>query len=86
MEYSGHLRLKLEILKAHGLVLSFDGIDDAIRFPDRILKGHKDRLVAQKRLDDEHVLRVVYEDRGETILVITVYPGKRSRYEKDQIQ
>ena len=46
-------------------------------------KGYKGRMVAQKRLDERHVLRVVYEDKPEHILIITLYPGRRERYEKD---
>ena len=46
-------------------------------------KGYKDRLIAQKKIDDEHVIRVVHEKEREKILVITLYPARRSRYEKD---
>lgn len=83
IEHSQHLLLKIEILKAHGIDLSTEKIDDIIRFPDKIEKGYKDRLIAQKKVDDEHVLRVVYEETEGKILVVTVYPGRRSRYEKD---
>ncbi|MBI4823089.1 MAG: DUF4258 domain-containing protein [Nitrospirae bacterium] len=83
IKHSNHLLLKIELLKAHGLELSKEKIDDIIRFSDKIEKGHKGRLIAQKRLDDEHVLRVVYEEHEDKILVITVYPGRKIRYEKD---
>ncbi len=45
--------------------------------------GYKERLTAQKGFDNTHVLRVVYESKPEKIYVVTVYPGRRSRYEKD---
>lgn len=83
IEFSKHSLLKIEILKSHGIDLSTEMIEDTIRFPDKIDRGYKDRLVAQKGLDDVHVLRVVYEIRVEKIFIITVYPGRRSRYEKD---
>jgi hypothetical protein len=41
--------------------------------------------LAQKALDATHVLRVVYEEAGQDILVITLYPGRRTRYEKDPV-
>lgn len=63
--------------------LSTEKIDDIMRFPDKIEIGYRDRVVAQKRLDDKHVIRVIYEKQGETMLAITVYPGRRTRYEKD---
>jgi len=45
--------------------------------------GYKNRLIAQKGFDETHVLRVVYESVEEKFVVITVYPGRRSRYEKN---
>jgi len=83
IKHSDHLLLKIEILKAHSIDLSVEKINDIIRFPDKIDKGYKDRLIAQKRMDDEHVLRVVYEEQADKIIAITVYSGRRSRYEKD---
>lgn len=54
-----------------------------MRFPDKIEEGYKGRLVAQRAIDDSRVMRVVYETRIEELFVVTVYPGRRSRYEKD---
>jgi hypothetical protein len=53
------------------------------RSPDKLEIGEEDKLIAQKRLDENLVLRVVYRDFGSFILIITLYPGRRSRYEKD---
>jgi uncharacterized DUF497 family protein len=58
-------------------------ITKIITKPDRIEKGYKNRLVAQGVLDDKHVLRIVYEESNDEIKIITIYPGRRSRYEKD---
>jgi len=83
IKFSKHVLLKIEILKAHGITVSKELIGDIIRFPDKIEIGYKDRLIAQKKIDDKHVLRVVHEKEEGKVLVITVYPGRRSRYEKD---
>lgn len=83
IELSKHSLLKIEILKSHGVNISTEMIEDIIRVPDKIEKGYKDRLIAQKGFDGEHVLRVVYEIKAEGTFVVTVYPGRRSRYEKD---
>ena len=42
--------------------------------------GYSGRLIAQDSLDEEHVLRVIYEESDE-IMVVTLYPGRRERYE-----
>jgi len=49
----------------------------------RVFRGKKIRLVVQGMLDDKHVLRIVYEESQEEIKIITIYPGRRIRYEKD---
>lgn len=83
VEFSPHSLLKIEILRSHSFNLSKEIVEDVIRFPDKIEVGYKDRLIAQRNLDDTHILRVVYEIKQEKNLIITVYPGRRSRYEKD---
>lgn len=83
IEFSLHSLLKIEILKAHGVDISREIIEDIVRNPDKIDVGYKDRLVAQKGIDETRVLRVVYETLPDKIYVVTVYPGRRSRYEKD---
>jgi hypothetical protein len=50
---------------------------------NKIERGYKDRFIAQKKLDEDHVLRIVYEENVEHILVIPLYPGRSERYEKD---
>lgn len=83
IEFSPHSLLKIEILKSHGLEVSKEIIENVVRNPDRIDTGYKDRLVAQKGFDETRVLRVVYETLPDKLYVVTVYPGRRSRYEKD---
>ncbi|MDP2967769.1 MAG: DUF4258 domain-containing protein [Deltaproteobacteria bacterium] len=65
------------------MCLSKENVENVVRTPDRIDKGYKERLIAQKGFDDTHVLRVIYETLPDKIYVVTLYPGRRSRYEKD---
>lgn len=83
IEFSMHLLLKIELLRSHGIDVSREAVEDIIRNPDKIDVGYKERSIAQKGFDDTRVLRVVYESLPEKIYVVTVYPGRRSRYEKD---
>jgi len=83
IEFSPHSLLKIETLKSHGIYISKEIIEDIIRNPDRIDIGYKERLIAQKGFDDTRVLRVVYESQPTKFYVVTVYPGRRSRYEKN---
>ena len=52
-----------------------------MRHPDRVLRGSKGRLIAQKIYDEKHLIRVIYEVSDEDILVVTFYPARRERYE-----
>jgi hypothetical protein len=83
IEFSLHSLAKIEMLKSHGVSISKKIVKDIIRFPDKTEVGYKGRSIAQKGFDEMHVLRVVYESKPEKIWVVTVYPGKRSRYEKN---
>ena len=76
-----HAKMKLVILARHGFKITEDDIKDVILGPDRLSEGYKDRKVAQRRFGPEYVLRVVYEELDNEIRVITVYPGRRERYE-----
>ncbi len=83
IEFSLHSLLKIELLKSQGINVSREAIVDIITNPDKLEVGYKERFIAQKALDNRLVLRVVYELMPEKSFVITVYPGRRSRYEKD---
>jgi hypothetical protein len=82
IRFSEHAELKLEILASHDVIIDLDFVIEVVRSPDK-LEQADDKLIAQKRLTDELVLRVVYRDFNAFIVIITLYPGKRSRYEKD---
>ena len=82
---SNHAQIKIELLKNHGMVIAEDFVNNAVLKPDKVEKGYKERLIAQKKMDRDHVVRIVYEEHDDYFLVITVYPGRRDRYEKDQI-
>jgi hypothetical protein len=82
IRFSDHARLKMEILASHTVYIDQDFVVGTVRSPDKIVI-EEDKFIAQKRLDENLVLRVVYREFNAFILIITLYPGRRSRYEKD---
>lgn len=78
--YSPHAELKFRIFKRHGVNISKSQVEDTVLIPDKVTKGRKGRLVAQKVMDKEHLLRVIYEE-SENIEIVTFYPARRKRYE-----
>jgi hypothetical protein len=79
--YGSHAEEKFEILRRHGFVVSKRQVSEALRRPDKVEEGFRGRKVAQRRISEKHVLRVVYEEGEKQIGVVTFYPGRRSRYE-----
>lgn len=77
-----HAELKAKILENHGFQISEEFVKIAIYDPDRIESSYKGRRVAQKVMSESHVLRVIFEEYPEEIVVITLYPGRRESYEK----
>jgi hypothetical protein len=51
-----------------------------VRRPDRVVQGLGERHIAERSLDETHVLRVVFIREGANVLVITMYPARRGRY------
>jgi hypothetical protein len=58
--YGNHAEEKFEILKQHGFVASKKQVKETLRRPDRIEEGFRGRKIAQRRISEHHVLRVVY--------------------------
>lgn len=68
------------MLKEHGVGITEEFITDALLHPDNVVPGLGGRLIAQKVLDERHILRIVYVKEENQIRVVTVYPGRRERY------
>lgn len=84
IKFSQHLLDKIKILEKHNIVVNKEMIKKIILKPQQLEKGYKGRLVVQGDFDEDHVLRIVYEEiNKDTIFVITLYPGRKERYEKN---
>ena len=78
--YTSHAELKFKILEKHGAKVTKKQIEDTVLRPDKVTKGRKGRLIVQRKMDEKHLLRVIYEKK-ENIEIITFYPAWRKRYE-----
>lgn len=83
IRFSDHAQLKMEVLASHALIIDPDFVIETVRSPDKLETGEEDKLIAQKRLSENLVLRVVYREFNAFILIVTLYPGRRSGYEED---
>jgi hypothetical protein len=79
--FSKHAKLKFVDLAEHGFKITKEQIEDALNNPEGVIKDEKDRLIAQRAIDETHIIRVIYRKEGDLIKVITFYPARRRRYE-----
>lgn len=81
VDYTRHARDKFEVLRRHGFMVTLDQVAETVLHPEAVIPQPGGRFIAQKRITEHHVLRVVYRQEGDTRVVITFYPGRRDRYE-----
>jgi len=81
IKFSLHSLFKFSILKRHGFEISENEIINCIKVPDNISSGFNDRKIAQKKIDEKHSIRVIFEEIENEIIIITFYPVRSGRYE-----
>ncbi|MCZ7574881.1 MAG: hypothetical protein M5U01_40540 [Ardenticatenaceae bacterium] len=79
--YTRHARSKFELLRRHGFEVTPEQVEETILQPETVIPQVGSKFIAQRGITQQHVLRVVYREEGETRIVITFYPGRRERYE-----
>ncbi|MDH7476895.1 MAG: DUF4258 domain-containing protein [Candidatus Bathyarchaeota archaeon] len=78
IQFTPHAEEKLKRLVK--LQVTKEKIIKAIEKPESLTAGYFGRKIAQSKLKHGPVLRVVYEEIDNKVLVITIYPAKRERY------
>ncbi len=76
-----HAQSKFEVLRRHGFEVTPEQVEQTVTAPDRVALQSGRTLIAQKRITDRHILRVIYREEGDTLVVIAFFPGRRDRYE-----
>jgi len=82
--YTKHADFKFRVLKQHGFIITKEQIEDIIKEPEKVAPGKRGCLIAHKPVSQTHLIRVIYEQQGDEIKIITFYPARKERYE-DQI-
>jgi len=82
IKFTKHANQKFKILRLHNFHISKKEVIKAIQKPELIDYSRLPLLIAQRKLDRNHVLRVVYREEDGDKLVITFYPGRIKHYEK----
>ena len=72
-----HAEEKLKRLRKIGVTKK--KVLETIENPERVVDGYYGRKIAQGLLSEDLILRIVYEESEEEIMVVTIYPGERRR-------
>jgi len=77
--FTRHAEEKFKMLAQHGFMVTREQVQVTVMAPDLTLPQSEGRFLAQKRLSERHVLRVIYRCQEDERIVITFYPGRRDR-------
>ena len=80
MIYKFTLHAEEKLLRLVKVGITREKVIETLKKPEKVLEGYSGRKIAQRTLTSDLVLRVVYEESEEGILIITVYPAERRRY------
>lgn len=78
VEFTLHAEDKLKRLTEIGVTK--ERVLEIIEKPKKVVSGYYGRKIAQGLLSEDLILRIVYEENEEGIMVVTIYPGERRRY------
>ena len=81
VRFTLHALDKLDLVVEQGFTVEIERVTEFVRRPPRIYQGSNENPIVHVPLDDDHILRVAFEINNEEIVVVTVYPSRRSRYE-----
>lgn len=81
INFTKHAELKFADLEEQGFQITREQVENALNMPENIIEGGKGRLIAQRAIDETHMIRVIYEKEEDSIKVITFYPTRRRKYE-----
>ncbi|MBI1961459.1 MAG: DUF4258 domain-containing protein [Parcubacteria group bacterium] len=80
IHFTKHAQNKFKVLARHRVFISEAQVRHAVESPELIDHSRSPLLIAQSQIDTEHVLRVVYKQEGDTMKIITFYPGRAKEY------
>jgi len=71
----------LEQERERGFDVSKELSIEILMRPFQVVPARDSRMFAQSPIDDRHLLRVLFEEENEGLVIITVYIGARRQYE-----
>jgi hypothetical protein len=79
--FTKHALQKFETLRQYKMEIPISKVIATVENPDTTDYSRPPLLIAQGKIDNGHVLRVVYKNQGDNSIIITFYPGNIKRYQ-----
>jgi len=79
VNFTKHAYEKFAFLKRYGFEVDEDVVRQAVGHPVHVDR-RGDQMLALRPIDEQHAIRVVYEEVNDNIVVVTFYPVKRERF------
>jgi hypothetical protein len=77
--YTKHAKEKFKILRKQGFIVQKKMVEETVNLPESIDYSQFPLLVAQKSIDEEHILKVVFKKENGIIKIITFYPMRKKK-------
>jgi len=71
---------KLILLRRYRFNITAKKVKQTVQNPVKIDERNDGTLIATTLFDEKHILRVVYRQEDDIMIVITMYPGRRKAY------
>ncbi len=78
--FTKHALQKFNALKQHAFPITKEQVIATVANPGKIDHSRSPLVIAQRKIDRFHVLRVVYKEERNDRIVITFYPGRIKQY------
>jgi len=59
--FTRYAELKFEVLGRHGFKVTKRQVEETVTKPEKVTPGRKGRLIAQRAISENYLIRVVYE-------------------------
>lgn len=80
IRFTAHAKAKYILLKHAGFPIKRQQVINCLVNPLKTDKRPDGTIISTFLISEKHILRVVYKTVGDTMLVITFYPGRRKAY------
>ena len=81
VRFTSHALDKLEEERDRGFNVSKGLVIEIVRRPYQVVSARVGRKFAQAPMDERHLLRVLFEEEEDGLVIITLYIGARKQYE-----